>query len=128
MKVTLPSGYVAELEEPSVRALLAGGGSTLSIVAAAWADEVASTEDLSDSDLWGVACWAVARVTFDDDAEKLARMCAAFGGLPSSRIGITDPVLAFEFDGAFVPTDAAKQPSAEQDQSGSRIVFTTPGG
>jgi hypothetical protein len=125
MRVRLPSGYVAELEAPGVRALLAGDGTTACVAAAAWADGGVSCGDLSQSDLYAVALWAIRHIAEDEDSVRLLRHCLHLGGLPSERIGFADRVLAFELDDLFVPEREEREPVADE-AGGSRVIFTTP--
>jgi hypothetical protein len=124
MQVRLPSGYVAELEAPPVRALLAGDGTTAYVAAATWADERVCCDDLDPGDLYAVALWGVGHIAEDADAVRLALQARYFGGLPSDRVGFADRVLAFEFDDLFTPEPEAAPGDPESDSD--CVVVSTP--
>lgn len=127
MNLPLPSGAVACVEEPRLRAVLLGGGSEAALVDAVWTHDMDAGR-LTDADRAYLAEWCAVALARDEEADALDALCHRYGCQPSELLRITDPVLAFLADAEFallesravVPQEAA--PADDDD----RVRFTTP--
>lgn len=98
MLVRLPSGAVAPLEEPGLLPLLSGGGGLLAVARATLTHAEVDVDALTPEDLFSVALWGVQAFADSEAAATLAMVCEAFGGLPSRRMCLSDPTLAWALD------------------------------
>ena len=126
MNLPLPSGAVASVEEPRLRAVLIGGGSEAALVEAVWTHDMEAAR-LTGADRAYLAEWCAVALARDDEADALDALCHRYGCAPSERLRISDPVLAFLADAEFALLDsrAVEQPEEEQE-SDTAVKFTTP--
>lgn len=98
--VPLPSGALAPLETPGLVPLVSGGGGVLDVARATLAHDEVDAESLTTADAFAVALWGLMHFCDSDEAVSLISVCAAFGDVPSRRLGLADAVLAWRFDSA----------------------------
>ena len=99
MDVELPSGHVIDLEPPKLRRILWEMPHDAWSIAGCCTDDAGKRGcDLSGSDAMAAASWALERLSDDEEAVALARMCALFHQFPSDRLQIHDPIMAWECD------------------------------
>lgn len=96
----LPSGTSATLYEPSLRFVLARGGSERVFVAAALSGDTDPASLTIDDHYW-VALWAAERLVLDEEAVAFERSCARYGTDPVDELQVRDPLLRFEARCAF---------------------------
>lgn len=124
MDLQLPSGFVAQVSPPPLRALLSG----LSLVEASLATPDLSPEALSDEDRYRIETWAARHLADDPEAAALAEICSVFCCRPSRELKVPDPIVAFALDnalvGLLVPGGTRE---ADDGDSETRVRFTTGG-
>jgi len=125
MLVQLPSGAVAAVHEPRLRAVLCGGGSTAALIEAVWEQRMdASLLQIGDADY--LAVWCVRNLVFDPETNVLAQLCALYCQPPSARLGIEDAVIAFELDAALTNLLQPPAEEAEEADEDGHVRFMVP--
>ena len=127
MIVPVPSGAAFEVDAPQLRAVLIEGGSDEALISAIWRHQM-DAEKLLPEDRTFLKFWCIDELAKDQEAASLAAVCERFGGTPSQRLRIQDPVLAFTCDMAFsVALAKAREGAPEEPEEEGRghIHFTT---
>lgn len=115
----LPSRALVRLREPSLRYVLAHGGSERVLVDSAWACEF-DPSLLSRGDHFWVASWAAERLVLDDEALGFEQPCVRYGTDPMDELHITDPILRFESRAAFALLGSQAEKAAVKAARGGR--------
>jgi hypothetical protein len=128
--VALPSGALAPLETPGLISLLSGGGGALDLARATLAHAEVDAGDLTSEDVHAVALWGLRSFCGTGEAVTLAAVCEGFKELPSSRLRVGEPTLAWVLDqGCLLALRAARRAAAEEAEDEPREgahVFSVP--
>jgi hypothetical protein len=126
MKILLPTGAVACVEEPRLRALLASDGSEAALIAAVWTQDM-DPERLLPEDRTYLTEWCLAHLANDPEAMALMSDLSAGGGQPGDCLHLQNPVLRFLCNRYL--WDAYQNPASEEAEPvhGGSVVFVTPG-
>jgi hypothetical protein len=133
MNLLLPSGAVACVEEPRLRAVLLSGGSPAALIDAVWTHDM-DPECLRPEDRTYLLDWCLERLARDQEAAAFTEVCERFRTPPSQRLRITDPGLAFECDYQFAKalTEARAESGSDdvdqEERAEGGVRFTTPDG
>ena len=115
MIVPVPSGAAFEVDAPQLRAVLIEGGSDEALISAIWRHQM-DAEKLLPEDRTFLKFWCIQELAGDEEAAALAGVCERFGGLPSQRLRIDDPVAAFICDKAFSVTLAKARGQVDDEE------------
>lgn len=128
MLVRAWSGAVLELEPPTLRAVLARGGSDEALIDLCFSHQM-EPERLRPEDRAFICAWAVEMLAGDSEASEFCALCEQFGAAPSERLRIADPVRAYDCDRAFLVAlleARSETTSDDSDREGGRVIVTTP--
>lgn len=124
MLLPLPSGFVATVCSPTLRAVLDGA----SLAEASLATPGLGADALTEDDVFALSQWAADELAADPEAAAFAEVCAAFCCRPSTELGIKDGILAFAVDNRLLGAlRQARETEADADASRERVRFTTGG-